>query len=159
MKFRHNLAWLQPVSLIVSVNDNETARVNEGCQVSSKSPSLTRAFEEVISKKTDEIWFKSFVKSWQLTPKLDSDHTCVQSVRSERDAAGPQGSSGGSPPRLQHRLLCPKDKKRGPQAAGGGHQGRTLFLYAKPKTFLAFWIFLEGLSKNWKFEISLIGQR
>ena len=28
-----------------------------------------------MSKETDETWFKSFVKSWQLTLKLDSDPT------------------------------------------------------------------------------------
>ena len=41
----------------------------------SKSPSLARAVEEVMSKETDETWFKSFVKSWRLTLKFDSDHT------------------------------------------------------------------------------------
>ena len=61
---------------VVSANDNEMARVNEGRRVSSKSPSLARAVEEVMSKETDETRFKSFFKSWQLTLKLDSDHTC-----------------------------------------------------------------------------------
>ena len=28
-----------------------------------------------MSKETSEPWFKSFVKSWELTSKLDSDHT------------------------------------------------------------------------------------
>ena len=41
-------------SSVVSANDNETACVNEGRRVSSKSPSLARAVEEVMSKETDE---------------------------------------------------------------------------------------------------------
>ena len=68
--------WLQPGSSVVSVNDDETARVNEACRVSSKSLSLTNAVEEVMSKEMEETWFKSFIKSWRLTFKLDSDHTC-----------------------------------------------------------------------------------
>ena len=36
-----------------------TARVNEGHRVSSKSPSLARAIEEVMSKETDETRSKS----------------------------------------------------------------------------------------------------
>ena len=39
---------------VVSVDDDEAARVNEGCRVSSKSPSLARAVEEVVSKETDK---------------------------------------------------------------------------------------------------------
>ena len=45
---------LQPGTSIVSPNDDETAGVNEGCRVSSKSPWLARAVEAVMSKKTDE---------------------------------------------------------------------------------------------------------
>ena len=41
----------QPGSLVVSANDKETALVNEGHRVSSKSPLLARAVEEVTSKK------------------------------------------------------------------------------------------------------------
>ena len=41
-------------SSVVSVNDNETARANEGRRVSSKSPLLARADEEVMSRETDE---------------------------------------------------------------------------------------------------------
>ena len=48
-------------SSVVSSNDNETARVNEGRRVSSKSPSLARAVEAVMSKETDETC-KSFIK-------------------------------------------------------------------------------------------------
>ena len=44
----------EPGFSVVSANDNETARVNEGRRVSSKSPSLARAVEEVMSKETDE---------------------------------------------------------------------------------------------------------
>ena len=44
----------QPASLVVSANYYEMARVNEGLRVSSRSPSLARAFEEVMSKETDE---------------------------------------------------------------------------------------------------------
>ena len=50
-----------PGSSVVSANDNETSRVNEGCQVISKSPSLARSVEEVMSKETDETSFKSYV--------------------------------------------------------------------------------------------------
>ena len=71
-----SFTWLQPGYSVVSANDDETARVNEGRRVSSKSPWLARAVEEVMSKETDETWFKSFVKSWRLTLKLDSDHSC-----------------------------------------------------------------------------------
>ena len=39
---------------VVSADDDETARVNEGGRVSSKSPSLARAVEEVMSKETDQ---------------------------------------------------------------------------------------------------------
>ena len=77
-KFGQNFGFFtqpQPGSSVVSANDDETARVNEGRRVSSKSPSLARAVEEVMSKETDETRFKSFFKSWQLTLKLDSDHT------------------------------------------------------------------------------------
>ena len=49
-----NFTRLQPGSSVVSANDDETARVNEGRRVSSKSPSLARAVEEVMSKETDE---------------------------------------------------------------------------------------------------------
>ena len=45
---------MQRGSLVVSANDNETARVNEGHRVSSKSPYLARARGEVMSKETDE---------------------------------------------------------------------------------------------------------
>ena len=45
---------IQPGSSVVSANDNETARVNEGRRVSSKSPLLARAVGEVMSKETDE---------------------------------------------------------------------------------------------------------
>ena len=44
-----------PFSL--SEYDNETARVNKGRRVSSKSPSLARAVEEVMSKEMDETCF------------------------------------------------------------------------------------------------------
>ena len=48
---------------------------NEGRRVSSKSPAFARSVEEVMSKETDKTWFKSFIKSWQLTLKRYSDHT------------------------------------------------------------------------------------
>ena len=56
-KIRQNFGLftrLQPDSSVVYANDNEMARVNEGRRVSSKSPSLARAVEEVMSKETDE---------------------------------------------------------------------------------------------------------
>ena len=42
--------WIQPSSMVVSPNDNDTARVNEGQTVRSKSPSLARAVKEVKGK-------------------------------------------------------------------------------------------------------------
>ena len=56
-KFRHNFVLLTRLKLdssVVSAKDNETAHVNEGRQVSSKSPSLARAAEDVMSKEMDE---------------------------------------------------------------------------------------------------------
>ena len=50
--------WLQPDSSEISANDNEIARVNKGCPVSSKSPSLARAVNEVMSKGTNKTSFK-----------------------------------------------------------------------------------------------------
>ena len=41
----------QTTSSVVSTDDNETARVNEGRRVSSKSPSLARAGEEEGARK------------------------------------------------------------------------------------------------------------
>ena len=54
---------------------------SKGTKSAQKSPSLAlaRAVEEVISKETDKTWFKSFIKTWQLTLKLDSDPTRVVS--------------------------------------------------------------------------------
>ena len=91
-KIRQNFGlftWLKPGSSVVSANDDKTALVNEGRRVSSKSPSLARAVEEVMSKETDETRFKSFFKSWQLTLKLDSDHTCANAVVAEALAPYP----------------------------------------------------------------------
>ena len=48
---------LLPLCWVLSVSDNETARVIEGRRVSLKSPSLTRVVEAVMSKETDDIWF------------------------------------------------------------------------------------------------------
>ena len=42
---------LQPGSSLVSADDNETTRVNEGRRVSSKSPSLARAGDEERARK------------------------------------------------------------------------------------------------------------
>ena len=59
----------------MAANDNETVRVNEGRQVSSKSPLLAKSVEAVISKETGETGFASLVKNWRLTSGLDSDQT------------------------------------------------------------------------------------
>ena len=70
-KFGHDFSlftWIQLGSLVVSANDNETACVNEGrpCLVCSKSPSVARAVEEIMSKETEETWLKPSLKSWRL---------------------------------------------------------------------------------------------
>ena len=48
---------------VVSTDDDETARANEGRRVSSKIPLLARAFEDVTSTETVEKQFNSLVKS------------------------------------------------------------------------------------------------
>ena len=95
-------------SSVVSAIDNGMARVNEGRRVSSKSPSLARAVEVVMSKETDETRFKSLLKSWQLTLKLDSDHTCCLGGR-----AGPAGGWKSLP-----KMSCTSERDR----RKGGHQ-------------------------------------
>ena len=49
--FQENLNQVSSVSLLMTAS---TALANEGRRVSSISPSLARAFEEVMSKETDE---------------------------------------------------------------------------------------------------------
>ena len=69
--------WLKPGSLVVSANDNKTACVKTGPSL-LKKPFVGEGCQGSHTQGNWRDLIQRFLKTWQLTSELDSDHTCIQ---------------------------------------------------------------------------------
>ena len=67
---------IQMFTVAFMVNESHSKHLNFAVHGSwDQRPPCGATLKEVIIKETDQTWSKPFIKNWQLSSKLDSDHT------------------------------------------------------------------------------------